>query len=224
MQVAQPELTLQSVKVQIRNVSSENQAGIVWYVLASPSEPEPWRTHAYASSERSIRLRPGRTATVELGGPEESLHGRFALSVWLHAARPDTGERIHSDMRNHDAPIVIAPPFSFSVDYFISPDPGEADPPDMNVLVRFSVRNNQDRSARIGIDYRLTKPEGEPAPDMRQLARAAEVAAGVDYVVTMRHPEPLPREKLKLTAWIYELLEGQLLYRGTDVALIEPRD
>ena len=221
LHVAQPEQTLHSVKIRIRNVSSEPQSGIVWYVLASPSEPEPWRINDYASSERAISLRPGRVVTVELGGPNEALHGQFALSVWLHVSRPASGERFHADMRGHDVPIVIAPPFSFSIDYLINPATNERD---MNVLVRFSVRNNQERSAEIGIDYRITQRDEDPAPDMGQLSRAAEVAAGVDYVVTLRHKEPLPREKLKLTGWIYERVEGQLLYRGTDVTLIEPKD
>jgi hypothetical protein len=221
LEVAHSERTLQTVTVRIRNTTSEPQSGLVWYVLAAPGEPEPWRRHAHSSSERSIHLVPGRSATVEFAGPQGALDGRFDLSVWLHATRPSTGERYHSDMRRHDALILIAPPFSFHIDCFAS---GDRDGAKGNALVRFSIRNNQKHTARIGVDYRITGPDERPEPDMRQLARVAELAAGVDYVVTLRHEGNLPRESLKLTGWIYELLDGRLVFRGTDVKPIEPWD
>jgi hypothetical protein len=158
---------------------------------------------------------------VEFEGPEAALDGRFDLSVWLHASRPSTGERYHSDMRRHDALVIIAPPFSFDVECLVS---GDRDGERGNALVRFSIRNNQKHTARIGVDYRITGREERPEPDMRQLARVAELAAGVDYVVTLRHDGNLPRESLKLTGWIYELLDGRLVFRGTDVKPIEPWD
>lgn len=221
LEVAHPERTLQSVTVRIRNVTSEPQSGLVWYVLAAPGEPEPWRLYDYASRERTFNLLPGRTATIEIGGPDTPLDGEYGLSVWLHGKKPESGERFHSDMRNHTAPILIAPPFSFDVDYFVSPPRGESA---RNILVRFSVRNNQAQTANIGIDYRITPTDEDPEPDMGQLARTAEVASGVDYVVTVRHQRPLGVQDLKITGWIYELVDGRLLYRGTDVTLIERND
>ena len=172
---------------------------------------------------RAIDQPSSRVATVEFAGPDTPLDGKFALSVWLHGSETTSGQRFHSDMRGHNTPLVIAPTFSFSVDYLISPS-GAEDTSATNVLVRFSVRNNQERNAQVGLDYRITPAGEKPEPDMGQLARTAEIAAGVDYIVTIRHHETLPPEPFELTGWIYELLDGQLYYRGKDVTPITLKD
>ena len=74
-------------------------------------------------------------------------------------------------MRSHDVPILIAPPFSFSVDYLVSAGAEEGQ---RNIVVRFSVRNNQEHSTRVGLDYKITRPGEDPEPDMGKLARSAD--------------------------------------------------
>ena len=190
---------LKTVRVVVRNITSEPQSGVLWYVLAAPGEPEPWRVNAYASPERALQIAPGKTSTVELGGPAPALDGIYELSAWLHGVVRGTSERFHSDFLAYGKAFVVGPPFSFAIDVF--PGDGTSDPP---LLVRFSVRNNEAEGANIGLLYRISGVEEKVAPT-GPYTRTARISAGVDYVVTAQHREQLRPGRWKATGWLFDL-------------------
>lgn len=190
---------LKTVRVVVRNITSEPQSGFLWYVLAAPGETEPWRVNAYASPERALQIAPGKTSTVDLAPPGTTLDGIFELSAWLHGVVPGTMERFHSDFKAYGEAFVVGPPFSFAIDVL----PGDGTDA-ASVLVRFSVRNNETESANIGLLYRIGRVDKKVAPS-GPFSRTARIAAGVDYVVTAQHREPLRPGRWKATGWLFEL-------------------
>jgi hypothetical protein len=197
LEVVKTHRELKAVRLVVRNITSEPQSGVLWYVLALPEEPEPWRTYAYASPERELRIAPGKTAVVELAGPG-TVDGVFELSAWLHGVVPGTSERFHSDFKESGEAFVVGPPFSFAIDVF------QTDGTDGAVLVRFSVRNNETVSANIGLIYRIGNA-AEKVQLPESFHRTARISPGVDYVVTAQHREPLPRGSWKATGWLVDL-------------------
>jgi len=190
---------LKTVRVVMRNITSEPQSGVLWYVLAAPGEPEPWRVNAYASPERAVRIAPGKTGTIELAGPGSALDGIYELSAWLHGVVPGTSERFHSDFKAYGQAFVVGPPFSFAIDV-LPADATDGAP----LLVRFSVRNNETVDANIGLLYRISGVDEKVSP-AGPFSRTARISAGVDYVVTAQHREPLPPGRFKATGWLFEL-------------------
>ncbi len=190
---------LKSIRVEIRNITSEPQSGVLWYVLAGPGEAEPWRVNAYASSERTLQIAPGKTSTVELAGPGPTLDGIYELSAWLHGVLPGTLQRFHSDFKSYGEAFVVGPPYSFAVD--ILPGNGTDG---ASLLIRFSVRNNETESANIALLYRIGRVDEKVAPS-GPFSRTARISAGVDYVVTVQHREPLAPGQWKATGWLFEL-------------------
>jgi hypothetical protein len=210
--------SLNAVTVKIQNLTSAQQAGVVWYVLSVPEVAEPWQNYVYASEEREITLGPGETKELTLPGPNVALDGEFAASVWLHGVRPDTGERFHSDSWGSPETVVIAPAFSFEVDYFETPSDSEGG---VAILVRFSVRNNKTQRAQVGFLYRIGAAGDETPPEPTSFARSAGIAPGVSYVVTVRHEKDLAPGQYQLTGWLYELLSGRYRYRATSSMPLE---
>jgi hypothetical protein len=189
---------LNSIRIVLRNITSEPQSGVLWYVLALPGETEPWRVNSYASPERMLQIAPGKTGIVELAGPEPTLDGVFELTAWLHGVVPATLERFHSDFKAYGAPLVVGPPISFKFDILSDGAEGASH------LVRFSVRNNETENANIGLLYRIARVNEKVFPS-GPFSRTARIAAGVDYVVTVKHLDPLPPGEWKATAWLFEL-------------------
>jgi hypothetical protein len=218
LEVVKTHRELRTVRVVVRNITSEPQSGVVWYVLAAPEEPEPWRINAYASPERELRIAPGKTATVELDGPGPAVDGVFELSVWLHGVVDGTSERFHSDFKEYGEAFVVGPPFSFAIDIFQT-DGAHGAP----LLVRFSVRNNETASANIGFLYRIGKVAEKLQPT-GSFHRTARIASGVDYVVTAQHREPLPPGSWKATGWLFDLSGAQPSPLAVSERLFEVKD
>jgi hypothetical protein len=208
--------SLEDVKVQLQNVTSQPQTGIIWYVLAAPGEKEPWRVNAYSSPEMTVQLATGETRTVVLPGPDRDLDGRFELSVWLHGVNRVSAERFFDDYRVVQEPLLVAPRFSFTVDGI-----GTVEDDGLSLAVRFTVRNNDKDSANIGIRYQVGET-GAKAPPNVPFARTARIGPGVDYVITIRHATTLsPKGHFVVTGWLYELTEGQMIPRATDDGAVE---
>jgi hypothetical protein len=184
----------------------------VWYVLSIPEVAEPWQDYVYSSEQREITLGPSETKELLLPGPNIALDGEFAASVWLHGVRHDTRERFHSDSWGSPETLVIAPAFSFKVDYFETPSDSEGD---VDILVRFSVRNNKSQRAQAGFLYRIDAPGDDTPPDPTSFARTASIAPGVSYVVSVRHEGDLSPGRYQLTGWLYELFSGRYRHRAT---------
>ncbi len=218
LEVVKTHRELTAVRLLVRNITSEPQSGVLWYVLALPGETEPWRTYAYASPERELRIAPGKTAIVELAGPGTAVDGTFELSAWLHGVVPGTSERFHSDFKEYGGAFVVGPPFSFAIDVFQT-DGAHGAP----LLVRFSVRNNETASANIGLLYRIGNVAEKLQPE-GSFNRTARIAAGVDYVVTAQHREPLPPGSWKATAWLFDLSGAKPLPLAVRERLFEVKD
>jgi hypothetical protein len=199
LEVVKTHRELKAVRIVVRNVTSEPQSGVVWYVLAAPGESEPWRVNAYASPERALRIAPGKTSTVELAGPGPAVDGAYELSAWLHGVVSATSERFHSDFKAYGEAFLVGPPFSFAIDVYPT-DAAEGAP----LLVRFSVRNNETASANIGLLYRIGGVAEKVDPS-GPFHRTARISPGVDYVVTVQHREPLPPGSWKATGWLFDL-------------------
>lgn len=211
--------TLEQVRVRVRNLTPEPQTGIIWYVLASPGEKEPWRVNAFSLPEVSIQLAPAQTRTIQLSVPDQALDGRFELSVWLHGVNRTTGERFFSDYRVHQAPLLVAPRFSFSM------DAGKVEGNEASLIVRFSVRYNDEESASIGIRYQVGQKGDRPSPD-GPFVHTVRIASGVDYVMAVRHLDRLPSSpdgRLRVTGWLYEFA-GAATYLKTSAEVVVKRN
>ncbi len=218
VQLQRGQRALNAVTVDIQNLTSYQQAGVVWYVLSVPEVAEPWQNYIYSSEEREITLGPGETTEVTLPGPNVALDGEFAASVWLHGVRSETRERFHSDSWGSPETVVIAPAFSFKVDYFETPSDSEGG---VDILVRFSVRNNKTQRANAGFLYRIGAAGDETPPEPTSFARTASIAPGVSYVVTVRHEKDLAPGRYQLTGWLYELFSGRYRHRATSTVPLD---
>jgi hypothetical protein len=218
VQLQRGQRALNAVTVQIQNPTPTEQSGFVWYVLSAPEAAEPWQDYVYSSEQLEITLAPGETKELTLPGPNVALDGEFTASVWLHGVRPETRERFHSDSWGSPETLVIAPAFSFKVDYFETPSDSEDG---VDILVRFSVRNNKSQRAQVGFLYRIGTEGDDTPPDPTSFARTAGIAPGVSYVVSVRHEGDLSPGRYQLTGWLYELLSGRYRPRATSSMHLE---
>ncbi len=92
--------------VTVTNRSSETVAGIVWWHLADPGDPEPWK-FAAATSHRLERVwEAGESKVVRLAVEGSVPDGNgYELSVWAHEG--ELGSSTQSDAVTYDGGIDI---------------------------------------------------------------------------------------------------------------------
>lgn len=197
---------LAEVELEVENVTTETQRGVVWYILAPPGDPEPWRTAVFSAPEQTVEVEPGQRVTVTLPPPDaDTPEGEYHLSAWAHGIRAD--QRFHSDGAGAPQNVFLGPEYSFRII-----EVAQTSASDPILSVTFYARNNMSQPITLEMSYTLSTPNvGRPWENALYTLpfKETQLDPGEEYVVTYRDAVTLPDGDYQLIGWLHQALPGQ---------------
>ncbi len=199
---------LLSVELEVENVTTTPQSGLVWYILAPEGDPEPWRTAAYTAPEQSINIDAGQRITLTFAAPDEDTpEGEYTLSVWVHGITD--GQRFHSDGAGAPEMLFVGGDYSFRITEIEQEQTATGE----NLLiVTFYSRNNTEMPIDLEMSYTLSEPNAERPWENALYTlpfKETQLDSGEAFVVTYRDVVDLPEGEYQLIGWLHQNVRGQ---------------
>lgn len=100
-----------SVSIRVTNTSKAGVVARVWWLLAAPGDPMPWKHPTAQPAPRSLALAAGQSRWTRVPSSLGLIKsGSYDLSLWVHTYDASTHQWVHSDGRSMLSPVHVAPP------------------------------------------------------------------------------------------------------------------